>query len=107
MEKIYTIVITFIILIGQNAIAEGLYESTPCWLKGVLSIDLFGADSLEESWPLDRYVCVFDFDEIRTDKIKIPSDAVYTKEWRYDGLPIITFPSENGYYYIDRYSSWK
>lgn len=85
MKRIRTILIVFIILIAQNAIAEGVFESAPGWLKGVLSIDLFGADSLEESWPLDRYVCVFDFDASRIDKVKIPSGAAYTKEWQSGG----------------------
>ena len=107
MKRIRTIVIVFIILIAQNAIAEGVFESAPDWLKGVLSIDLFGSDSLEESWPLDRYVCVFDFDASRIDKVKIPSGAAYTKEWQSGGLPIIIYPSEYGYYYFDSYSSWK
>lgn len=107
MKRISTVVLILIILIAQIAIAEGAYESAPAWLKGVLSIDLFGADSIEESWPLDRYVCVFDFEADRIDKVKIPSGATYTKEWQNGGSPIIIFPSEYGYYYFDRYSSWK
>lgn len=107
MKRIATIAIIFIVLIAQIAIAERVYESVPDWLKGVLNIDLFGADSLEESWPLDRYVCVFDFEVNRIDKIKIPSSAAYTKEWQSGGRPIIIFPSEYGYYYFDDYSQWK
>lgn len=107
MKRIATIAIIFIVLIAQIAIAERVYESVPDWLKGVLSIDLFGADSLEESWSLDRYVCVFDFEVNRIDKIKIPSSAAYTKEWQSGGRPIIIFPSEYGYYYFDDYSQWK
>lgn len=107
MKKAGTIVLIFVLLITQIALAENLFKNCPDWLTGIFSIDMYGADSPEESWPLDRCICVFDFELDRVDKIKIPYGSIYTKEWQSGGSPVIFYPSEYGYYYFDEYSPWK
>lgn len=107
MKRIGAGVCILIVLLMQAAMAEGLFENKPDWLTGILSIDLYGADFLEESWPLDRFVCAFDFGLEQVEKVKIPEHAFYTKEWQDGGDPIVIHPSEYGYYYMDRYSVWK
>lgn len=84
MKKI-VLCILLILLICAN----GLAQAYPDWLKGTLCIDLYGADTLEENWPLDRFVCAFDFDNKQTHKIKIPSEAIFSKVSSADSDPII------------------
>lgn len=108
MKRISAALCIFIVLLTQQVtIAESILDNKPGWLNGILSIDLYGADSLEDSWPYDRYVCLFDFKLGRVDMVKIPDSSTYTKEWKGNGSPIIIYPSEHGYYYMDNYSSWK
>lgn len=87
--------------------ADGLAQEYPDWLEGTLCIDLYGADTLEESWPLDRFVCAFDFDNKQTHKIKIPSEAIFSKVSSAESDPIIIWPTEYGDIYFDSYSVWR
>ena len=52
---------------GENAI--------PSWLHGSICISLIGADELTDNMPFDRYMYLFNFDTMKTQLIKIPSDA--------------------------------
>ena len=102
MKKIVWCIL-LIFLIGTT----GMAQEYPNWLKGTLCIDLYGADTLEESWPLDRFVCAFDFDKDQTQKIKIPTEAIFSKVSAADSDPIIIWPTEYGDIYFDRYSIWR
>lgn len=76
-------------------------EAYPDWLKGTICMGLFGTNSLEEKWPLEHYLYMLNFDSMRTDCLRIPDDAILTKEYTSDGLPVVIYSERPGNFWPD------